>query len=207
MGEDMMNNGRISVIVGLPGVGKSSVIDYAVKKLEEKKLNIKTVNYGTVMLEEALSHKLVSNRDEIRKLSVSKQMELQRIAAEVINNYAEKHDLVVLDTHLFIKTGRGRWPGINKNNLQFLTNIRQIVLIEAEPEEILDRRNRDETRFRADYGSIQDIKNDLEYNRIIAASISILQSCPVYIINNRQGMLKEAGEELYKLLLKVVEER
>jgi adenylate kinase len=202
----MMGKGKISVIVGLPGVGKSSVIDYAVKKLGEEGVSVKVVNYGTVMLEEALSRGLVSNRDEIRRLPVSKQMELQRIAAEVINNYTEEYTLVVLDTHLFIKTGRGKWPGLNQNNLPYLNNIRQIVLVEAKPEEIYKRRNKDETRFRADYGGLKEISTDLEYNRILAAVISIFQSCPVYIVHNPEGELEAAGEELYNLLKEVAKE-
>jgi len=201
-----MRQGKISVIVGLPGVGKSSVIDYAVEKLVKEGLKVKVVNYGTVMLEEALARNLVSNRDEIRRLPVSKQMELQRIAAEAINNYAQENDLVILDTHLFIKTGRGRWPGLNQNNLPYLTNIRQIVLVEATPEEILERRSKDVSRFRADYGGIEEISNDLEYNRILAAALSIFKSCPVYIINNPQGKLEEAGEKLYNLLIEVARE-
>jgi len=201
-----MRQGKISVIVGLPGVGKSSVIDYAVEKLVKEGLKVKVVNYGTVMLEEALTRNLVSNRDEIRRLPVSKQMELQRIAAEAINNYTKENDLVILDTHLFIKTGRGRWPGLNQNNLPYLTNIRQIVLVEATPEEILERRSKDVSRFRADYGGIEEISNDLEYNRILAAALSIFKSCPVYVINNPQGRLKEAGEKLYNLLIEVAKE-
>jgi len=197
----------IVVVTGIPGVGKSSVIEYAIKKLEEEAISIKVVNYGTVMLEGALSRGLVSNRDEIRRLPVSKQMELQRIAAKIINNYAEEYDLVILDTHLFIKTVRGKWPGLNQNNLPYLSNIRQIVLIEADPEEIFQRRNRDKSRFRADYGGLEEISSDLEYNRTLAAVISIFQSCPVYTIYNPEGKLEIAGEKLYNLLKEVVMER
>ncbi|RLG62950.1 adenylate kinase, partial [Candidatus Geothermarchaeota archaeon] len=77
-----MSTGKIIVIVGIPGVGKTSVINYAVDKLAKEGYSSIVVNYGTVMLEEAMKKGLVNNRDEIRRLDVEKQMELQRMAAE-----------------------------------------------------------------------------------------------------------------------------
>jgi len=199
-----MSTGKIIVIVGIPGVGKTSVINYAVDKLAKEGYSSIVVNYGTVMLEEAMKKGLVNNRDEIRRLDVEKQMELQRMAAERINELSRKYDVLILDTHLFIKTKRGRWPGLNNNNLPYLPNIRQIILIEAEPEEIYNRRMRDQNRYRADYGGLNEIKEDLTYNRTFSASVSVLTNSPIYVINNREGELEAAGEELYNIIKEVI---
>ena len=201
-----MSTGKIIVIVGIPGVGKTSVINYAVDKLAKEGYSSIVVNYGTVMLEEAMKKGLVNNRDEIRRLDVEKQMELQRMAAERINELSKKYDVLILDTHLFIKTKRGRWPGLNNNNLPYLPNIRQIILIEAEPEEIYSRRMRDQNRYRADYGGLNEIKEDLTYNRTFSASVSVLTNSPIYVINNREGELEAAGEELYNIIKEVISE-
>ncbi len=201
-----MSTGKIIVIVGIPGVGKTSVINYAVDKLTREGYSSIVVNYGTVMLEEAMKKGLVNNRDEIRRLDIEKQMELQRMAAERINELSRKYDVLILDTHLFIKTKRGRWPGLNNNNLPYLPNIRQIILIEAEPEEIYNRRMRDQNRYRADYGGLNEIKEDLTYNRVFSASVSVLTNSPIYIINNREGELEAAGEELYNIIKEVLSE-
>jgi len=199
--------GAIAIIVGVPGVGKTSVVDNAVKRLRNENIDVEVVNYGTIMLEEALSRNLVSNRDEIRKLNVSQQTELQKLAAIKINEISNEHDILLLDTHLFIRTPRGRWPGLNQNNLKYLTNVRQIILVEASPEEIFNRRAKDISRIRSDYGDPGEISEDQLYNRYLASALSIYLNCPVYIVKNPEGMVDKAGEELYNILIKIVGEK
>ena len=53
------------VVTGVPGVGKTSVMEGVA---QEKSLKI--VNYGTVMFEVAKEQGLVADRDDIRKLQV-----------------------------------------------------------------------------------------------------------------------------------------
>ena len=45
---------RRIVIVGIPGVGKSTVVAKVVEMLNAKGKSPKVVNYGTVMLEQAM---------------------------------------------------------------------------------------------------------------------------------------------------------
>src|SRR5579863_2306389 len=132
-------------IVGIPGVGKSTVVAKVLEMLGSKGRQAKVVNFGTVMLEEAKLSAGVKSRDEIRKLPIEKQKALQIHAATKI---AETHgEFVIVDTHLFIATKEGFWPGIPVDVLQALrpTNL---VLVNAKPEEILERRRGDETRSR-----------------------------------------------------------
>ena len=66
------------------------------------------------MLSEAKKMGIV-DRDQIRKLSLSGQQNLQNLAADYICSV--KEDLVIVDTHLFIRTSSGFFPGIPQNAL------------------------------------------------------------------------------------------
>jgi len=195
----------IAIIVGVPGVGKTTVLNGAVKLLSEE-YNIKLVNYGDVMLEIARRDGLVNNRDEMRLLSIEEQLRLQRDAAAKISRDAEEVDLLILDTHLFIKTPRGRWPGLSENNLPYLKGVKQLILVEADPKDIVSRRERDKSRRRSDYGGTEEVEEDQTYNRLMAANISIRYGCPVYILRNEEGDVETAIGELYNLLKSVVSE-
>ena len=196
--------GGVVVVSGLPGVGKTTVLNLAIEKLKEEGLNIKLVNYGTVMLEEALKNNLVKHRDEIRKLKVIEQLKLQQLAAKKISELAKDVDLLILDTHLFILTPRGRWPGLSLNNLKEL-DVKQIIVVEADPEEIAERRVSDETRIR-EFEGLEPIKADLSYNRYLAAALSIYTSSPAFFVSNHNNLANEAAQKIYNVLKKLVEE-
>ena len=93
----LVENKRV-VIVGIPGVGKTTLVTAVVDKLNGDSKHASVKSYGTVMFEQA--KKLgVNDRDELRKLPVEKQKELQKMAAEEISNL--KDDVVFVDTHAF----------------------------------------------------------------------------------------------------------
>ena len=61
----------IVIVTGVPGVGKSTVMNAA------KDFGYNIVNFGTTMFEEAQKEG-VSNRDDLRKLPVDVQKRLQK---------------------------------------------------------------------------------------------------------------------------------
>ena len=75
----------VIVVAGVPGVGKTSVLDGVAKKT-----GINVVIFGTVMYEIAKERSLVEHRDEIRKLPSEVQRELQEEAAERIRKIFEQ---------------------------------------------------------------------------------------------------------------------
>jgi len=89
------------VIVGIPGVGKTSLVTRLVELIRQKNKSVSVHSYGTVMLEGAKKNG-VKDRDELRTLPVEKQKELQKMAAENISNM--KDDVILIDTHAFIST-------------------------------------------------------------------------------------------------------
>ena len=87
----------------------------------------------------------MKHRDEMRKLPVERQKRLQKIAAQKISRGRGK--VIFVDTHLFIRTPEGFWPGLPLAVIQSLKPT-HLLLIEATPEEIVSRRENDKTRYR-----------------------------------------------------------
>ena len=185
------------IIVGVPGVGKSTIISNATSTLQKKGTPLITVVFGSVMFDEA--KKLgINNRDQIRKLTVDVQQRLQNMAADHITSMSDL--LVVVDTHLFIKTQSGYYPGLPMNLILKL-NPERLILITANPEEILNRRKNDGTRTR-DLISDDEIKRDIEVSLSMISSLSILTGAPFEIIHNHDNMIDSATSLLVELLEK-----
>ncbi len=106
---------------------------------------------------EVAKAKGIKDRDELRKLPVSEQKILQKIAAEKLALLND--DVVIIDTHAFINSPEGYYPGLPEHVLQILKPS-NFVSVSALPEEIYNRRMKDDTRNR-DKISIDNIKKEL----------------------------------------------
>jgi adenylate kinase len=183
-----------AIIVGIPGVGKTTVITRAAELLSKKR-KATVVTYGTLMFEEA--KKLgVKSRDDMRKLPVPKQKKLQETAARRI---AKMRDAVVIvDTHLFISTQEGYYPGLPMRLITIMdpTNL---IMVAADPRQIAERRKNDPTRQR-DSASPEAIKNDLDFSKMMLASCSILTGAPFAIVVNDDGKVEEAAQGIAGIL-------
>jgi adenylate kinase len=184
-----------AIIVGIPGVGKTTVITRATEMLSQKR-KATVVVFGTVMFEEAKKIGL-KNRDELRMMPVEDQRRLQEMAAQRITEM--KDDIVLIDTHLFINTEEGYYPGLPMRLLSIMkpTNM---VMVAADATEISDRRKTDQTRQR-DIASAENIQKELDISRIMVASCSILTGAPFAIIMNNDGQVGEAAANIAKILL------
>lgn len=183
------------IIVGIPGVGKSTVITNILNTLSKKGLDIKMAEFGSLMFEQAklLS---ISNRDELRRLSIEKQRSLQELTANYI--FSLENEIVLIDTHLFINTVEGYYPGIPYKLLTIL-NPSHLILLTANSEEVYERRKTDMGRKR-DMISADEILNELNLSKIMIASSSIFLGCPFSIIQNNNGQLEEATSRICKIL-------
>ncbi|MCD6331212.1 MAG: adenylate kinase, partial [Thermoplasmata archaeon] len=148
-----------AIIAGIPGAGKTTVLNEVIKKT-----GIEVINYGDVMFGMAKKEG-IKDRDEMRKLPYEKQRELQRKAAEEI----AKKDNIIIDTHCTIKTPYGYLPGLPHDVLQILKPER-IILIEADVEEILQRRKKDEEIRQRDKESKEEMEEHQLMNRIAGMS-------------------------------------
>jgi adenylate kinase len=188
---------RITIVVGIPGVGKTTVITKTKDILLQSGYNTTVIVFGSVMLSEAKKMG-IGDRDQIRKLSLSGQQNLQNLAADYICSV--KEDLVIVDTHLFIRTSSGFFPGIPQNVIQKLKP-RNLILITATPEEIIARRAKDESRNR-DMVSIEEIKKELGLAITMISTISILSGSAFEIVDNHQGSSEDTASFIARILTK-----
>ena len=184
------------IVTGMPGAGSSTVIKEALKrKSEGAGSEFVPGNYGDVMFEAAREAGLVEKRDDLRKLPGEKQREIQMLAC---NNLSKRRENLIIDTHCTIKTPRGYLPGLPEYVLRELKPD-QFVLIEATPEEILARRQRDKTR-RRDVEDKRGIEEHQLMNRAMAMAYACLTGASVKIIENHQGALGNAADAFFALL-------
>jgi adenylate kinase len=183
------------IIVGIPGVGKTTVVNKVVEIIKKKRLAVEAVVYGTVMFEEA--KKLgIKHRDEIRKLPIEEQRRLQIEAAERIAKM--ETNFLIIDTHLMINTKEGYWPGLPLEVLRTLSPS-NVILIEALPNEIIMRRMRDSSRYR-DFVDEVEIVREIEIARSMLSATGIITGAPILIVMNREDHIEEAANQILSAL-------
>jgi len=183
--------GKLVIVTGVPGVGKTTVLTSAIAICKERGVDIKHVNYGDVMFEEATARGLVKDRDEMRRLPVKDQVALQLSAAKRIRSIAERSN-VMLDTHMFIRTPDGYMPGIPSWVAESLLPD-SIVLLEADPESISKRRMKDVGIRTREDDEPSKINEHQLMGRGGAAAISVLTGCTIAVADNREGGHVTAG--------------
>jgi adenylate kinase len=179
----------VIVVTGIPGVGKTTVMQKAAEGMD-----IKFVTFGTVMIDIAKEKGIVQNRDEMRKLTLEQQKELQINTAEKVASMKN----VILDTHCTVKTPKGYMPGLPEWVVKKL-NPTAIVIVEADPEEIYNRRASDTTRTR-DPDSKEKINEHQQLNRAAAMAYAALTGATVKIVFNHDNAIEDAVKEAAPVL-------
>lgn len=180
---------QMIIVMGLPGAGKSTVLSAA------KDSGYVIVNYGDLMFQVAQKEKIVSHRDELRKLDPQQQKKVQSAVGKAL---AEMKGKAILDTHCSISTPKGYLPGLPYSLLSGL-QVEYLVLVTAPIAQIILRRKSDATRVR-DSESEQSLSEHDSMNRSFLAAYSCLTGAPAMIISNSNGSLEEAQKRLLSLL-------
>lgn len=183
------------VVVGIPGVGKTTLINKIVELIKNNDKTVKVTNYGTIMFEVAKENG-INDRDELRKLPIKEQKKLQKIAAEKLSN--TQGDVIIIDTHAFIRTPEGFNPGLPYHVLQIIEPS-HFILVTAKTEEIYNRRMKDETRNR-DKVSIETIKKELDIQSAMMSACSVLSGSPLKPVLNSEGKLEEAANQIIRAI-------
>ena len=178
-------------MVGIPGVGKTSILEKMVEIVKDHDKSVVVISFGTLMFEVAKENGL-EDRDKLRKLPVLEQQALQKIAAEKIATHEE--DVVIIDTHAFISSPEGYYPGLPEHILKIIkpTNF---VSVSAKPEEIYNRRMKDDTRNR-DKITLPNIKKELDVQSGIISSCAVITGAPVKHVLNAEGKIDETVEKI-----------
>ena len=194
----MSTEGKIAIVGGIPGVGKTTVINIALKYAKMESFDITTLVYGTIMMEVAKDKFNVNHRDDLRKLNADDQKTIQRMASERIAELSVGKTVIV-DTHYTIKIGIGSYlqgvPSWVSDNL----NPKLLVLIETSAEEITHRRSKDKLRKRDD-DFLELLEEHQNLNRTVASTICQKSGALISIIRNRHGDADEAGKVLFEQL-------
>ncbi len=183
------------VIVGIPGVGKTTIVTKVVEILNSRNQSVSVVSFGNLMFEEDLINGN-KDRDDLRKLYIRKQQDLQRKAAERIAKLNDS--AVIIDTHAFINTSSGFYPGMPDYVIKVIKPS-NFISISARPEIIFNRRKQDETRHR-DVVSIDSIKKELAVQDAMLSSCSVLSGSPLKTILNDEGKVEEAAMNVIKAI-------
>jgi adenylate kinase len=187
--------GKKVIITGVPGVGKTTVVTEALKKLAQEGIGYQSINFGTFMFEVAKADGTVGDRDQMRTLDRTVQKRLQQRAAQEISRIEGN---VLIDTHASVKTSKGYLAGLPEWVLrEIMPDL--IVLVETDDDQILMRRLSDETRSRDKEGS-RAIAEHQQFNRAIAASYAMLTGCTIKMITNADLLLDRAADEMAAVL-------
>lgn len=187
-------------MAGIPGVGKTTVLQELEIAGRRRKVPLRIVNFGDVMNQLFKKRGKEIHRDHMRRQNIDQQTKIQQEAARRISKMGGRSSLVV-DTHMFVRTVDGLWPGIPRRVLEALRpNL--IVLIEADPEEVARRRTVDSSRER-ESKTVDDAKTDLEWSRYMASANAVLAGIPVQIVVNREGKQRQAARDLLRLIQKL----
>lgn len=189
-----MADARRVIIVGIPAVGKTTVVERVEKMLKAKKKNVKVVSFGTEMVKHV--KKSDSHRDKLRKMPRAAQAKLQAQAASTIKSI--KADFLIIDTHAFISTSAGYYPGLPSSILDILCPTHFISLT-AKPEMIFSRRDKDKSRMR-DKNSITLIKRELGIQDAMISACSVHSGAPITPILNKNGMVDESALKILRAM-------
>lgn len=191
---------KVIVVTGIPGVGKTTVLKEVANLIGKNEKGIGFVTYSSIMVEIATREGYIVNRDDLRHLSIKTQKILQEKAAKQIAEISKDKIIQVIDTHMIIRTDIGYWVGLPQNVLK-LIKPDLFILIEAEPNEILSRRRKDESRKR-DEVLQTEINEEIAYSRSVAASCATFTGSPIKSFKNPQGEQVKVAKQLINLILK-----
>lgn len=185
---------NVNIVVGLSGVGKSTVLEEAMLLADEE---YEVINYGDRMLETAKEQGLVDKRDEMKDIGVEKYKEIQKDAAESIVEDAEDGKVIV-DTHAAIKTPYGYIPGLPKWTVENL-DPSKIIILDASAKELYRRSKSDSDRDR-EHDTPEDIEEYRQIAREMASAGCVLTGAYLKIIENKRGKAQQAARDLLETL-------
>jgi len=182
---------RKIIMTGIPGVGKTTLLSKIVEIIKSHDKSVNVLSFGTLMFDIAKENGLKA-RDDLRKLPLKEQQNLQKIVAEKIAALTD--EIVIIDTHAFINSSEGYYPGLPEHVLKIIkpTNF---VSVSAKPEEIYNRRMKDDTRNR-DKITLITIKKELEYQTGMISACAVITGSPVRHILNDEGKVDEAVDKI-----------
>lgn len=188
--------GHLAVVTGIPGVGKTTVLDNFMQICHEKRIKATVLSIGTLMLDEAVSRGLVRDRDSLRGLTLTQQWDLREASVRKISSAKKEFDIVLLDTHFMIRSRGGYLVALPR---KFLESISPdfFAVIEASVEEIVHRRRKDTTRSR-DAVDPSEVRIEQDVTREAIFVLASVCNANVIRVVNRRNQAAQAARKLYE---------
>jgi adenylate kinase len=161
---------NLAAVVGVPGVGKTSLCQHA-----SQSMGYHYVNYGELMLQVSIKQEIASTQDEMFKLPLDVQHKIWRKAAEDIKG----RENVLVDLHGLDKSTEGYLISLP---VEILTP-QIIILIESSYDTILKRRISDHNKKRPKE-DIGEIKKHIGLLRVSMATCSAILGSNFAILEN-----------------------
>jgi len=178
------------IVMGLPGVGKTSVLKEAMRKIKSK---VTIINYGDIVAEIAKR-----NRDAILDLPVKEHLKLQDAVVSRLVKVANKPKTIV-DTHAILRRKPlGYIAGLHPLFFKKL-KVDGFIFIDAPSDQIIARRIKDKTRERV-YLSKDEIDEHRLLSKILIGAYAARTGAPFYIITNIDGKLSETADSFKSIL-------
>ncbi len=186
---------NIILVAGSPGAGKTTVLKEAGVSLD-----CTIVNMGTMMLEVGQKMGYVTDRDQLRFLSIKKFNEVRNRALDEIEKMSGN---IIIDTHASVGENGRYLPGFPVHFLNKLGHVRGVLYIDAPTKDILERRSDDPTRKREN-----DDPHTIDAQRLINISMlsfaSSYLNIPLYVVINRQDELRKTVAEIKSRVHEVI---
>jgi adenylate kinase len=183
--------GKIVIVAGSPGAGKSTVLAALSRKHKAV-----IVNLGTLMLEAAKDKRIASDRDGMRYLSNEKLSVLRK---EAMTRISKMGGHIIIDTHTTIGENGIYMPGFPTETLRAVSGVSGLIYIDATPKDIIERRKGDSSRRREDEDE-QMISNQRQLDVSMLAIVSSQLNVPVFIVINRHGQIERTVDEIKRRL-------
>jgi len=177
---------EVAVVVGVPGVGKTSLC-----REVSGVLGCNYVNYGDLMLEIAQNKHLASTDPEMFSLDMDVQHEIWKTTALKIKEMSN----VLVDLH-----------GLDQSKIGYILSLPLniispdiIVIIEASYRNIIKRRHGDKSKGRI----IEDVESVKEHMKILRTSMAVcsaLVGCNFLVLKN--DVFDECREKMISILSK-----
>lgn len=176
--------GTTVVVVGVSGVGKSTVVEAVGERLD----SFTTLDHGTMVVEEARDRGLLDGRRD--ELSFE---EYRRLRRHVLSDTNARNDDLLLDSRCAIGSGGTHTPGLTRDALDDL-DPDICYLLTAEPAVIRKRRLSDEKD--RDVPSVEQIRRELAVERSMASTVVMLTGAYFEIVPNGERSAEETAAAL-----------
>lgn len=187
----------LTLISGVTGVGLTSICQRVRRELDDEYL---LLNFGDVMLEQAMAQNITVDRDELSSLSHRQTQRLQRRAGEYVADQATQSD-IILSTHLAVNMDVGYIHGLPDGVLRDI-DPSTFVLVEAAPSTIINRRGESDRGTQS--ATEREIEFEQDLNRTAALEYAREQNAPIQFVEN-EGSVAEAVEQVVETLSAVPE--